>query len=318
MNSGFDVFCSQLLARPDWKATLSPMSLAREFVEYFNLSDFPRFQEIQRLLKGAGVGELMGSNLPDGLRGVHFGTEDGQYAIHYAENEWEGSWDQTILHETYEILQEKLQGLCQSYRAPKGKQLCRQADCFAAVVLLQPEMFSFLAETTGFDVVALQRLYRRSYASVALRLVEVMRDQPLLVALYDRRTNESQQTQGAQVSPRDFVATVVARTPGFSIASEEPAEADSQPFVPIRGLAPSPFSTAAKVIESGASVYVKLVTGHDHSGVGNITVAAQPVLWNGQVARVVVVAVPWRDRSVLEPQLRQKPFHRIEQSFKVI
>ena len=55
---------------------------------------------------------------------------------------------------------------------------------------MQPEGFAALAEATGFDVIALKREYGRALASVALRLSEVMRDQPLLAVLYERGERE--------------------------------------------------------------------------------------------------------------------------------
>ena len=77
-----------------------------------------------------------------------------------------------LLHEAYEILLEKFQDLCPSYVAPKEPALCRLADRFAAAVLMQPRVFSLFARASGLDVIALQKSYRRSYASGAMRLVE--------------------------------------------------------------------------------------------------------------------------------------------------
>ena len=51
---------------------------------------------------------------------------------------------------------------------------------------MQPGPFAAYARTTGFDLVTLQKRYGRACASVTLRLGEVMRDQPLLAALYER------------------------------------------------------------------------------------------------------------------------------------
>ena len=35
---------------------------------------------------------------------------------------------------------------------------------------------------------------------------------------------------------------------------------------------------------------------------GGLAAAAQPVVWNERLAKVVVVAVPYGDRAVLQPQ----------------
>ena len=46
-----------------------------------------------------------------------------------------------------------------------------------------------------------------------------------------------------------------------------------------------------------------------------LAVAARPVLWKGRLAKVIVVAVPWECRGVLEPQLgrRRQPYPRFNQ-----
>ena len=92
-----------------------------------------------------------------------------------------------MLHELYEIVRERVHDLYPSVGKPQGKSLCRQADRFAAATLMQPEVFSMFAEKSRLDVVALQRMYGRAYSSLALRLVEVMQSQPLLVVLYERK-----------------------------------------------------------------------------------------------------------------------------------
>ena len=81
-----------------------------------------------------------------------------------------------MLHETYEIICETL---CEQVTgSPLERRVCRQADRFAAAVLMQPEEFSLVAEASGLDVLALQRAYRCSYASVTLRLAETVRITP--------------------------------------------------------------------------------------------------------------------------------------------
>ena len=47
-----------------------------------------------------------------------------------------------MLHETYEILRKRLHDLHPAIGIPQGKRLCREADRFAASVLMQPEMFA--------------------------------------------------------------------------------------------------------------------------------------------------------------------------------
>ena len=92
-----------------------------------------------------------------------------------------------MLHETYEIVRERLADLYPRMGSPQGKAKCRQADRFAASALMQPHWFSMFVEASGFDVVALQGTYGRAYSSLTLRLAEVMGHQPLLAVLYERK-----------------------------------------------------------------------------------------------------------------------------------
>ena len=103
-----------------------------------------------------------------------------------------GAKEHTVLHETYEIICETLSE--QESGSPLTWSVCRQADRFAAAVLMQPEAFSLLAESSGLDVLALQRAYRCSYASVTLRLAETVREFPLMAVLYER--NEDGDPEG--------------------------------------------------------------------------------------------------------------------------
>ena len=51
---------------------------------------------------------------------------------------------------------------------------------------MQPRAFEPLALEWGLDVLALQRAFRCSYASVTIRLAEVLRHPPLMAILYER------------------------------------------------------------------------------------------------------------------------------------
>ena len=321
MADGFDDFCKGILNRPTWPGALAPAALAEEFVRHFGLGGFPRFQHLEKVLHGNGVGEIVAARLPDGLRGVHGGLRDGSYIINYLKDDWDGGREHTVLHETYEILQEKFRELCPAYLPPGKPILCRRADRFAAAVLMQPEMFALCAETTGMDVVALQRFYRRSYASVALRLVEVMHPQALLVAIYERQEDGDPVDWQEPVRPESFSVSLSTRTPPFRVSRRGfPLRSFHYPghLVPRRKDRPVPGSAAFRVIEEGLAVHVERVFGYDLWGVTDLSVTAQPVRWHGHLAKVVLTAVPWRDRRLLEPQFGQGPLQRVPMAFQVL
>jgi hypothetical protein len=120
----------------------------------------------------------------EGLKGAHIGEPRGEYDIYYRNDLWEETKAHTVLHEAYEIIHETMCDLHSG--SPPERTACREADRFAAAVLMQPEIFSALAQASGLDVLVLQREYRCSYASVTIRLAEVLRDLPLMAVLYER------------------------------------------------------------------------------------------------------------------------------------
>ena len=245
-----DDFCNILKAGRTPLEKLLPGELARRFVGHFGVSPFPRMGEMVRVLKEAGIETVPDANLDKGLRGMHLGTSHGTYVIRYDASETEGTQEHTVFHETYEIIRERLTDLHPEIQRPQGQPLCRQADRFAAAALMQPGFFALFAETTGLDVMALQRTYGRAYSSLTIRLAEVMRNQPLLAVLYERQGHRDPQEWAEHPSPEEFTATVVARTPGFRL------RAVKRPLATLRGLLPRRGYPPRSVLGGGA--------GHSH------------------------------------------------------
>ena len=202
-------FCRELLDDESPRETLDPERMADRFVRYFNLSARPTLYELSVMLSRAGFGEVSDREM-DGLKGAHIGQPRGHYDIYYRQGLWDGSSTYTVLHETYEIINETLWDI-HSGDIP-DRIVCREADRFAAAVLMQPEAFSLFAEASGFDVLALQKQYRCSYASVTIRLAEVLRDPPLMAVLYER---EEKGDPAGWTEPPTLRATVARRTRDF-------------------------------------------------------------------------------------------------------
>ena len=72
------------------------------------------------------------------------------------------------------------------HEQPSKRKVCLDPDRFAAAALMPADIFDAYARASGLDVVASHRVFRCSYAAVAIRLGEVMDRQPLFVALYER------------------------------------------------------------------------------------------------------------------------------------
>ena len=246
-------------------------------MDHFGFSPFPRMGELVRVLRGAGIETVPDANLDKGLRGMHICTSHGTYIIRYDPSEPEGTREHTVFHETYEIIRERLTDLHPEVQRPQGQPLCRLADRFAASALIQPGFFALFAETTGLDVMALQRTYSRAYSSLTIRLAEVMRHQPLLAVLYERRGAKDPHQWAEHPSPEEFTATVVARTPGFRLRTVKRPLSALRGLLPRRGYPPAQYSVAERVILTGGPVYVERVTGYDLWNADDITVAARQV-----------------------------------------
>ncbi len=313
-----DGFCHGLMNGGGPGGNLRPDALAREFVDFFGISAFPHMDEITALLEESGVGTVTLSHYTGGLRGYHKGTMADGYEIVIDASEGKSAREHTALHEASEIVRERLGDLYPRVDVPEGKTMCRLADRFAASALMQPYWFSLFAEASGFDVVALQRTYGRAYSSLTIRLAEVMRHQPLLAVLYERRKDgEPCEWAGGPV-PEAFRAKVVARTPGFRLRTLRRPLSNLRGLLPRRGAPPAQGSVAERVILTGRPVYVDRVSGYDLWRNDDVTVAARPVSWHGRLAKVALVAVPYRDRSVLRPQLAHAYFERIPHAHQVI
>ena len=312
-----DGFCRSLMDGGAPSGSLRPAAMASEFVNYFGLSAFPCMEEVTALLGRAGVRVVVRSRETGGLRGYHTGTKDGIYEIEVDASDWDGAQEQTLLHETYEIVRERLSDLYPRIGVPQGKSKCRQADSFAAAALMQPEVFSLFAETSGLDVAALQRMYGRAYSSLTIRLAEVMRHQPLLAVLYERK-EEGEFHDWCAAAPELFRATVVARTPGFRLRTRSSPMSCLRGLLSRRGSPPARGSVAERVVLTGRPAHVDRVSGYDLWRADDLSVAARPVVWHRRLAKVSVVAVPYRDRSVLSPQLAHARFEHISQAHQVV
>ncbi len=297
MNETLGGFCRDLLDEhhcdPDQEPSLE--AVAARFVERFGVSARPTMEELRALLRDAGFGEVEEMSMEGYPKGLHVGVAGQECHIFYKEELWQGARDYTVLHEGYEIIHETL---CDLATGTKAKQkVCREANRFAAGVLMQPGEFRELALASGLDVIALQREYRYAYAAVAMRLTEVVRNLPYFVALYERpgRADPARWPRGDDLAA--LRATVVRRTEGMG----PPA---SWPITGKRGGIPQRYkrvpagSLAERAARSGQPEYAEA---------GGLAAVAKPAYWKGRLAKVAVVAVPLEFRAVLAPQVDNIP-----------
>ncbi|MDP3064379.1 MAG: hypothetical protein Q8O40_14385, partial [Chloroflexota bacterium] len=74
-------------------------------------------------------------------------------------------------------------------------------------------------------------------------------------------------------------------------------------------------SAVALAIRWGEAVYVERLAGHDSvEGAMDLVALARPLMRLGRVARVILLALPWKDRALLEPQVQRVSPRRAEQA----
>ena len=283
-------FCGDLLDEHRRGRRHHPEAIAARFVECFGVSLRPTLEELKRLLREGGFGEVVETSMAGAPKGFHVGIAGEECHIFYKEELWQGARDYTVLHESYEIMHETL---CEMDTGTKPeREVCREADRFAAAVLMQPGEFRDLALASGLDVIALQREYRYAYAAVALRLSEVVSSLPYFVVLYERpgRSDPAEWPIGDDLAA--LRATVVKRRIGMA----PPASwliTGKRGGIPQRHRRVPAGSLAERAARSGEPEYDEA---------GGIVAVATSVTWKGHLAKLAVVAVPGEFRAVLEPQ----------------
>ena len=289
MTVTLDDFCRELLDDHTQGKRLDAETIAAAFVACFRVSARPGLEELTGLMSRAGFGDVSEMRLDQGLKGVHFGMPGRSYDIYYKQALWQGAKEHTVLHEAYEIIHETL---CELHSGTRPeREVCRQADRFAAAVLMQPEGFALLAEASGLDVTALQREYVCSYSSVTLRLAEVLRTPPLMAVLYEREEDGDPADWPGKTALDALRAKVVKRTAGLGPPRSR-LISGSRGGIPRKDKPLPSGSLAERAARSGGPEYAE--------GDG-LAVAARPVLWKGRLAKVAVVAVPYQDRTALAP-----------------
>ena len=284
MNGTREDFCRTLLDEHPRDA-LDPEGLAARFVRYFDVPARPTMEELKALLSRAGFGEVSGTRHMD-AKGIHFSAPGGGYDIHYREDLWAGTQDYSVIHETYEIIYETLCDM--ESGSPPDRRVCRQAERFAAAVLMQPRAFEPVAVEWGLDVLKLQQAFQCSYAAVSIRLAEVLRHPPLMVVLYAREDGRNREEPTG-----DLRVKVARRTRGFGTPSDFPI-CGERGGIPRSGRPVPPGSLAEQAARYGTARYAQN---------GGYAALARPVIRNGRLARVVVVAVPEGYATVLGPQM---------------
>ncbi len=168
-------------------------------------------------------------------------------------------------------------------------------------------LFAVSARKRGFDVIALHEEFGRSFASVTMRLAEVLDDPPLAAILYENRLKRSCAVGHSSNRLRPLRETVAVCVSGFEplIQPMPRLIEDREPQI---GEPPPDGSLADWAARTRTPLYAELKPCKSSSQ--GFAAAVRPYIWRGRLTKVVVLAVPHAHRDALGPQLATTRFNR--------
>lgn len=190
-------------------AMVKVTDLAREFIKFFEIE--PPFSIVHLRIICANS-DIMIKNIPDchKTRGYYFAYgEDIQIFI--KKNDSPSSKIHTILHELYEIINEKLYSYSNNEYKRKKKDIEAKADQFAAYVHAPDKIVIQWIKTKGLDVFGLTDFLTCSYATALIRMNDVLcafpeiasgEYLPVISILFERpywEKTDNEQTPGLQL-----------------------------------------------------------------------------------------------------------------------
>ena len=299
--SDLSLFCLLLVKECGLPDTLSEEEKAEEFRKVY-LRDLPlNVTTIMAAARACGINlvAMSASKMPRNMRGYHEMIIDGMIigkkTIYYRENDTASGIENTILHETREMMERVFPGVCPSYRPLRTLATHLAANRFATAVLLPRKSFESKMYETGLDVIALADFHQKSCSQVLLRMGEVLQGRLFFYgALYEL---------GLDVEP-DWTVTYWTRN-----WNEELPEANVhgvEGLFPRKGHQVIPGSLVSRVILEGRPYFVRRITLLDDDDEEGLTAIAQPYApWGNITTKVALVVILGQDRELLRPQLER-------------
>ena len=206
---------------------------------------------------------------------------------------------------------------------------------------MQTDIFLKALFESGFDTVQLHHRFWRAYSSVGIRAVDILNERnkalaeeekvDFIVTIYER-TEQGDPDEWGSCTPDKFEAKYSARTKGVKLGTKGGVwlpggrlrgpnyKAPRYPWhlIPKAGDRVLPNSIVCRVINTNQCHCVQRVTGFDLWGSNDLTFIAQPILWFGKLAKVVLVGVRYKDRGMLDTQLKNIVPVTVKESYQII
>jgi hypothetical protein len=200
-------FCRYILDNGEARYASDPVRLGAIFREYVGIQSTPTLLRTVDMVHSLGVKIEVVDYLKSGGTNM---TANGVWHIHYSANDKAPTQKFTIFHELFEIIQKSIGLQDANFIVLKEPELSRSADRFAAATLIPPDFFIDQVGKTGYDLVKLSEDLELSHQCILIALGNHLQEIPLIGVLYDHRPDGA---TGANIDIKDFVATVVAKTP---------------------------------------------------------------------------------------------------------
>jgi len=288
--SDLSLFCMVLVKECGSPDALSEEEKAEEFRKTY-LRDLPlNITTIKAAARACGINLVAMSKMPRTMRGYN-DMIGGRKTIYYREDDTVSGLENTILHETREMMEGIFPEVCPGYRPLRTVHLA--ANRFAAAVLLPWKSFESKMYETGLDVIALAGFYQKSCSQVLLRMGEVLKGRLFFYgALYELLPD---------VEP-DWRVTYWTRS-----WNEEFPDANVhgvEDLFPRKGHQVVPGSLVSQVILEGKPYFVRRITLVEDDDEEGLAATAQPYASReNMITKVALVVILGRDRRLLEPQL---------------
>lgn len=298
-------FCQYIVNKYGSPANLSEEEKAEEFRNIY-LRKFPLDIKTLRAVAaacGIHVNSIDGKVFPQNIRGYHDVFEENRN-IYYKKGDTISGIENTILHEFREMIEPVFAEVCLDYSPLRTNAVHIAANKFATAVLLPRDEFTSKVYETGFDAIALSRLYSKSCSQVLLRMGEVLHGRIFFYsALYECSLDQKEWQLNywtGSTNNEDPDANVYGLDGLF----------------PKKGRPVEPDSLVDMVIKRKRAFLAERITLLDEFDDDGLMAIASPLNISGNIKKVALTVLLRLNRNLLEPQInRTKPvviegFHR--------
>lgn len=277
--------------------------LTSRFRNFFELDGDLRLEAIITLCNKLGIEKIIEKKLPGAMRGV-FHNYNGQYTIHYDQDDWIGRQEHTLLHEIYEIFETEISTMCSKFEKSNGFALERRADKFAACVLMPKERFEADMFETGLDIYKLRKTYNRAYSSVLIRMNSLLQEHFTFIGLgYEPEPMICNPLlkPDTQFTVKDFILKYQVNTSDLNKSNKK--QHHIWKCIPSKGQLLTKNCIGYHVYKHQKAVKRVFSGGQDLFGYDDFIILGRPIMWEGIIVKIIVIGVPVDRENIMQPQI---------------